>query len=250
LPTFLTTRTKIVLLSAIGFLDCDIAEVLILHKNGVAKWRKRFLALGIEGLLDAPRSGRLRKFGSDCQDGGKRKQFYQKRVEMVAEDHHTSIDGTLKQDTSTVNDLSAFSCKARVEGCQEISVLYASDIELMDPICAQIFPGSSIGASSYPAFIRNNNIRKGIIVADKGFPSEQDRRLAEGKARVALLDANQAKRQAYRRKLDARIRGSPRRDNRQANSLQEMPHRMRQVPILLQGCQERSRGRGWISGKR
>ncbi|MDR1314179.1 MAG: transposase, partial [Deltaproteobacteria bacterium] len=89
---------------------------------------------------------------------------------MVEADHHVAIDGTLKQDTSKINDLSAFSCKARVKGCQEISVLYAYDIELMEPICAQIFPGNSIGASSYPEFVRDNNIKKGIIVADKGFP--------------------------------------------------------------------------------
>lgn len=104
------------------------------------------------------------------QDGGKRKQFYQKRLDMVVEEHHVAIDGTLKQDTSKVNDLSALSYKARVKGCKDISVLYAYDIELMEPICAEIFPGNSIDASSYPAFIRNNNIRKGIIVADKGFP--------------------------------------------------------------------------------
>ena len=48
--------------------------------------------------------------------------------------------------------------------------LYAYDIELMEPICAEVFPGNSIDASSYPAFIRDNDIRKGIIVADKGFP--------------------------------------------------------------------------------
>ena len=59
------------------------------------------------------------------QDGGKRQQFYQKRLQMVMEDHHIAIDGTLKQDTSTVNDLSAFSYKARVKGCNDISVLYA-----------------------------------------------------------------------------------------------------------------------------
>jgi hypothetical protein len=109
----------------------------------------------------------LQKLG---QDGDKRKLFYQKRIDMVAEEHHIAIDGTLKQDTSTVNDLSEFSYKARVKGCKDISVLYAYDIELMEPICAEIFPGNSIDASSYPAFIRNNNIRKGIIVADKGFP--------------------------------------------------------------------------------
>jgi hypothetical protein len=104
------------------------------------------------------------------QDGKKRKLFYQKRLATVAADHHIAIDGTLKQDTSKVNDLSAFSYKARVKGCQDVSVLYAYDIELMEPVCAEVFPGNSIDASSYPAFIRDNDIHKGIIVADKGFP--------------------------------------------------------------------------------
>ena len=40
----------------------------------------------------------------------------------------------------------------------------------MEPVCAEVFPGNSIDASSYPAFIRDNDIRKGILVADKGFP--------------------------------------------------------------------------------
>jgi hypothetical protein len=35
----------------------------------------------------------------------------------------------LKQDSSRINDLSAFSYKARLKGCQDISVLYAYDIE-------------------------------------------------------------------------------------------------------------------------
>lgn len=103
-------------------------------------------------------------------DGSKRKQFYQLRMQAVAEDHHVAIDGTLKQDNSKVNDLSAYSRKARVRGCCEVSVLYAYDIERMEPVCAEVFPGNSIDASSYPAFIRDNDIRKGIIVADKGFP--------------------------------------------------------------------------------
>ena len=103
-------------------------------------------------------------------DGNKRKLFYQRRMSATAANHHIAIDGTLKQDTSTVNDLSAFSYKARVRGCNDVSVLYAYDIELMEPICAEVFPGNSIDASSYPAFIRDNDIRKGIIVADKGFP--------------------------------------------------------------------------------
>ncbi len=107
------------------------------------------------------------------QDGDKRRQFYQARAHAVMDDHHVAIDGTLKQDTSIVNDLSAFSRKARVKGCRDVSVLYAYDIEDMEPICAEVFPGNSIDASSYAAFIRDNDIRQGIIVSDKGFPPKQ-----------------------------------------------------------------------------
>lgn len=103
-------------------------------------------------------------------DGNRRKLFYQRRMAATAADHHIAVDGTLKQDTSRVNDLSAYSYKARVRGCSEVSVLYAYDIERMEPICAEVFPGNSIDATSYPAFIRDNDIQKGIIVADKGFP--------------------------------------------------------------------------------
>ena len=109
----------------------------------------------------------LEKLG---RDGEKRRQFYQKRTEAVIAEHHIAIDGTLKQDSSKINDLSAFSYKARVKGCKDVSVLYAYDIEEMEPICAEVFPGNSIDAISYAEFIRNNDIQKGIIVADKGFP--------------------------------------------------------------------------------
>ena len=103
-------------------------------------------------------------------NGSKRKEFYKLRMAATAADHHIAIDGTLKQDNSVVNDLSAYSRKARVRGCSEVSVLYAYDIEAMEPICAEVFPGNSIDTGSYPAFIRDNDIRRGIIVADKGFP--------------------------------------------------------------------------------
>lgn len=92
------------------------------------------------------------------QDGNKRKDFYQLRISSVAEDHHIAIDGTLKQNTSIVNDLSAYSYKARTRGCSEVSVLYAYDIEQMEPVCAEVFPGNSIDASSYSAFIRDHDI--------------------------------------------------------------------------------------------
>lgn len=107
------------------------------------------------------------------ENGPKRKAFYLKRISSVVQTHHIAIDGTLKQDTSNVNDLSAFSHKARVKGCRDISVLYAYDLEAKIPICAEVFPGNSIDATSYRSFITDNDIRKGIILADKGFPPSQ-----------------------------------------------------------------------------
>src|SRR5574344_1829733 len=72
--------------------------------------------------------------------------------------------------SSIVNDLSAYSYKAKVKGSKDISILYAYDIELMEPVCAEVFPGNSIDATSYSSFIKDNNLSKGIIIADKGFP--------------------------------------------------------------------------------
>ncbi len=56
-------------------------------------------------------------------DGGKRKAFYANRISRVAAEHHITIDGTLKRDPGTVNDLSAYSYRARVKGCKDVSVL-------------------------------------------------------------------------------------------------------------------------------
>ena len=97
-------------------------------------------------------------------------QFMRNRTAAVAIDHHLLIDGTLKSDESKVNSLSDFSRKARTKGTRDISILYAFDLEEMEPVCSQCFPGNMLDATSYRAFISDNGITKGIIVADKGFP--------------------------------------------------------------------------------
>ncbi len=108
-------------------------------------------------------------------DGEKRRLFYELRMRRVMEEHHIIIDGTLKQDNSIVNDLSDFSHKARTKGCKDISVIYAYDIETMEPICCQVFPGNTIDSKAYSTFIRDNDIQKGILVTDKGFPPSKIR---------------------------------------------------------------------------
>lgn len=134
-----------------------------------SEYRRTFISQYYPGAALSPNtvSALLEKIG---MDGDKRRAFYKIRANAVAAEHHIAIDGTLKQDSSKVNDLSAFSYKARTRGCKEVSVLYAYDIEKMEPICAEVFPGNCIDASSYAAFIRDNDIKKGIIVSDRGFP--------------------------------------------------------------------------------
>ena len=135
-------------------------------------YKRTFVSKYYPAVATSPNS--LSKFYQDLgQAGTHRRNYYQLRASAVIADHHVAIDGTLKQDSSRVNDLSAFSYKAKKKGCKEISVIYAYDIENMEPICAEVFPGNSVDAASYKAFIHDNDIRKGIIVADKGFPPSQ-----------------------------------------------------------------------------
>lgn len=51
-------------------------------------------------------------------------QFFKKRMEAVAKEHHIAIDGTLIQYNSSVNSLSQYSYKSRVKGCKDIFLLY------------------------------------------------------------------------------------------------------------------------------
>lgn len=57
----LARRARIVLLSASGMSNTEVAEKVGLTKRIVGNWRKRFLARRLDGLLDEPRPGAPRK---------------------------------------------------------------------------------------------------------------------------------------------------------------------------------------------
>ena len=56
----LAQRSKIVLLVAEGLRTGEVAQRLGVHRNTVAKWRRRFEAERLDGLVDEPRPGRPR----------------------------------------------------------------------------------------------------------------------------------------------------------------------------------------------
>lgn len=97
--------------------------------------------------------------------------FMRNRTNAVRADHHLLIDGTLKTDNSAIDTLSGFSRKARVKGTRDISVMYAFDLEAMEPVCSQCFPGNMLDLTAYEDFLSQNNITKGLIVSDKGIPA-------------------------------------------------------------------------------
>ncbi len=64
-------RAKMILLAAEGLENEQIAQRLDVTRPTVSKWRGRFHALRLEGLRDAPRSGRPPAFSPS---GGRRRQ--------------------------------------------------------------------------------------------------------------------------------------------------------------------------------
>jgi transposase len=64
-PQALALRGRIVLAAGRGHTNQEIAETLGIPEVTAGKWRRAFVADGIDGLRDAPRSGRPPKHGSD-----------------------------------------------------------------------------------------------------------------------------------------------------------------------------------------
>lgn len=101
--------------------------------------------------------------------------FMRARAAGVAADHRIAIDGTLKQDTSSVNDLSRFSRKARVKGTRDISLLYAFGTDSAEPICGKAYPGNVIDSVAYQDFLDECDIQRGVLIGDKAFTQKAAR---------------------------------------------------------------------------
>lgn len=159
---------------------CEILAIALIrsikpdvkNRRLATEYRRTYISRYLPGLhLSGNHVGKLLE--GLGMDRSKREAFFAHRIADIEADHHVLIDGMLKQDTSTVNDFSAYSYKAHVKGCKDISIIYAYDIEKMEPVCAEVFAGNRVDASAFATFVRDQKLTRGIIVADKGFPPSQ-----------------------------------------------------------------------------
>ncbi len=156
---------------AVSIIVCASLKVIYpsVPADRLAAWYgKSFFRMFYPGAaLSEGRMKRLyEKIGRDLE---LRTNFYQKRMERVQETHHVLIDGTLKQDTLTVNDLSRISGKSKTREGRKISLIYAYDLELMEPVCCTVYPGDAPDISAYRSFLIHNRIQKGILLGGKDF---------------------------------------------------------------------------------
>jgi hypothetical protein len=66
-PQSLALRSRIILAAAKGSANQQIASALKIPPVTVGKWRQSFAIHGMEGLRDAPRSGRPPKYDADTR---------------------------------------------------------------------------------------------------------------------------------------------------------------------------------------
>ena len=95
-------------------------------------------------------------------------KFHQCRLNRTTEQDNIIIDGMLKQDSGD-NSLSKPSAKFKLKKHNEISVMYAYNLQMTEVVCAKVYPGNMLDIKAFKDFIVSNKIFKGIIVCDKGF---------------------------------------------------------------------------------
>lgn len=107
-------------------------------------------------------------------------RFMMKRSAKVPENHLVAIDGMLKSFESDESVLSEFSRKALKKGTRDVNVIMAYDVDSMEPVCSNIYPGNINDKAVFGEFLKTNRISKGMIVTDKGF--------SYGSAKEVFLD--------------------------------------------------------------
>ena len=82
------------------------------------------------------------------------------------------VDGMLKDYNSKCGSLSEFSRKGAKKGSKDISLLYAFDPKSKEPIAARAYPGNILDQTAVKSFVKDFEIKNGMLIVDKGFWNE------------------------------------------------------------------------------
>ena len=99
-------------------------------------------------------------------------KFMRERVTDLA-GKRVVIDGVLKDNNSVTNSFSEYSRKARTKGSEDISMLYAYDLETQEPVAVKVYPGNMLDLTSLESFISEMMFRENTLIFDKGFFSRE-----------------------------------------------------------------------------
>lgn len=113
-------------------------------------------------------------------------KFIEERVKMF-EDKTQVIDGTLIDNNSTVNDFSEFSRKAKTKGSKDLTLVYSYDIESKEPVAMKTYQGNMLDSTSINDFLSSYDIKKQLIVLDKGFYTKKNIESFKGKNELSFI---------------------------------------------------------------
>lgn len=111
----------------------------------------------------------LRNVGRQCSRISDFMRFMTSRLEKG---DTVIIDGSLRQDHSRVDSLSAVSRKTAKLGYRQILLMYAYSLGKKEPVCSKVYAGNMADRRAVLDFIDEFGIDDAVLVADKGFPPE------------------------------------------------------------------------------
>ncbi|QVJ95919.1 transposase [Mycoplasma mycoides subsp. capri] len=119
----------------------------------------------------------LEKIG---KSSSKMEEFMNKRLEEFS-NHTVVVDGMLKDNTSKTNIYSEMSRKSRTKGAQNFNLIYAYDVDSEEPIASSIYPGNMLDYTAFKDFLKTYDMKKGLLILDKGFNDKECKELMQQK---------------------------------------------------------------------
>lgn len=114
-------------------------------------------------------------------------QFMRCEVSKCQDDDIFIFDGTLKRNHSIVNTLSADSRKTVAQKYRHVNVMTAYSYNRKEQVASKAYPGNMVDQRIVVDFMDMRDIKKALVVADRGFPPEAVRAALKGRPGVDYL---------------------------------------------------------------